>query len=241
MKPEPSEETATTVHVTNQTSSMNISIGQDFINAGTKVTLGVITAAITVAPSSDALNQQLETVIAARLAELGEGPASVVPQIAATRKAYKAFGKDPARYRPAAEALTRRVLQGKGLYRINNVVEVNNLVSIKTGVSIGAYDLAAIDGAVEFRRGRDNEPYVGIGRGPLNIEGLPVFADAQGPFGSPTSDSERTMVTENCTRLLMLLVGFGDAPEIEAAMSETTELLERFCGATDLHRSIVRN
>jgi len=220
---------------------MNISIGQDFTDVGTKVTLGVVTADITVVPSSNALNAQLEAVIAARLAELGEGPASVVPQIAATRKAYKAFGKDPARYRPAAEALTRRVLQGKGLYRINNVVEVNNLVSINTGVSIGAYDLAAIDGAVEFRRGRDNEPYEGIGRGPLNIEGLPVFADAQGPFGSPTSDSERTMVTENCTRLLMVLVGFGGAPEIKPALAETVTLLETHCAAINLHRSIVRN
>lgn len=218
---------------------VEITTGQDFIDAGTKVTLGVITANITVASSSDALNTQLESVIAARLAELGGGPASIVPQIAETRKAYKAFGKDPARYRPAAEALTRRVLQGKGLYRINNVVEVNNLVSIKTGVSIGAYDFAAINGAVEFRRGRDNEPYVGIGRGPLNIEGLPVFADAQGPFGSPTSDSERTMVTENCTRLLMVLVGFGDAPEIEPALAETVALLEIHCAAAGFTTQIV--
>jgi len=220
---------------------VEITIGPDFSDAETKVAVGVITAQITVTPSSDRLNAQLEAAIEVRLAELGEGPASIVPQIAATRKAYKAFGKDPARYRPAAEALTRRLLQGKGLYRINNVVEVNNLVSLKTGISIGAFDLAAIEGPIVFRRGGKGEPYVGIGRGPLNIEGLPVFADAQGPFGSPTSDSERTKVTEKAGRLLMVLIGFGKNPDIEPAMTEMVGLLQEHCGAKGVEAEIVSN
>lgn len=220
---------------------VQVTIGSDFSDAGTKVTIGVITADITVAPSSDLLNAQLEAAIETRLAELGEGPASIVPQIAATRKAYKAFGKDPARYRPAAEALIRRLLQGKGLYRINNVVEINNLVSLKTGISIGAFDLTAIEGPIVFRRGGEGEPYIGIGRGPLNIEGLPVFADNLGPFGSPTSDSERTKITEKAERLLMVLIGFGETQEIEPAMKEMVGLLQEHCGTTGVETKVVKN
>ena len=220
---------------------MKVSISRDFNDVGIRVTLGCISATASVAPSSDALNARLDETVAARLAQLGEGPASKVLQIAATRKAYKAFGKDPARYRPAAEALTRRLHQGKDLYRINSVVEVNNLVSLKTGISIGAYDAAAIKGPTTFRRGQLGETYRGIGRGSLNIEGLPLFADSQGPFGSPTSDSERTMVTDKATQILMVLIGFGDAPGIKGALNETAELLGAFCKASRLESWIVSN
>src|SRR5690606_9575785 len=122
---------------------------------------------------------------------------SSIPAIAASRLAYKACGKDPARYRLSAEALIRRVVQGKDLYRLNNVVDLLNLVSISTGYSIGGYDADKIKGDVEFGIGNKDEPYKGIGRGDLNIENLPVFRDEAGAFGTPTSDSERTAVTVN--------------------------------------------
>ena len=117
---------------------------------------------------------------------------SQLPAIAASRKAYKACGKDPARYRLSAEALLRRVVNRNELYQINNVVDALNLVSISTGFSIGGYDDDKIAGDVVFDIGKPGEPYIGIGRGELNIEGMPVFRDAKGAFGTPTSDSERT-------------------------------------------------
>ena len=66
--------------------------------------------------------------------------------IKASRQAYKQLGKEPSRYRVSSEALIRRILQNKGLYKINNVVDTNNLISIETGYSVGSYDLEKIQG-----------------------------------------------------------------------------------------------
>ena len=99
--------------------------------------------------------------------------------IQASRKAYKACGKDPARYRLSAEALTRRVVRGLGLYRVNNIVDLVNLVSLETWISIGGYDAEKIEGDVQMGIGKNNEPYQAIGRGELNIEFLPVFRDEE--------------------------------------------------------------
>ena len=54
------------------------------------------------------------------------------PAIAATREAYKRCGKDPSRYRPSAEALRRRLMRGLELYQIDTLVDLINLVSLRT-------------------------------------------------------------------------------------------------------------
>ena len=131
------------------------------------------------------------------------------PQILTTRAAYKILGKDPARYRGSAEALLRRVIAGKGLPRINAVVDIINLVSVESRLSIGLYDLAHVQGDIVFRAGRAGETYKGIGKYDLNLEGLPVFCDASGPHGSPTSDSERTMVTSATNHALAVIISFS--------------------------------
>lgn len=154
--------------------------------------------------------------------------------IAASRRGYKACGKDPARYRLSAEALLRRTVQGKGLYRVNNVVDLLNLVSVSTGFSIGGYDAGKIEGEVVFGVGRNNEPYEGIGRGELNIESLPVFRDNLGAFGSPTSDSVRTSVTLETSRFLMILIDFGALPGLEKATEMAVSLLKKYAGATNM-------
>ena len=159
---------------------------------------------------------------------------SRLPGIAASRRGYKACGKDPARYRLSAEALLRRTVQGKGLYRVNNVVDLLNLVSISTGFSIGGYDAGKIVGEVVFGIGRENEPYKGIGRGELNIESLPVFRDNLGAFGSPTSDSVRTSVTLETSRFLMILIDFGALPELEKATEMAVSLLKKYAKADNL-------
>lgn len=152
-----------------------------------------------------------------------------IPTILASRTAYKSCGKDPARYRLSAEALLRRVVSGKELYYINNVVDQLNLVSITTGFSIGGYDADQIDGSVVFGIGLANEPYSGIGRGELNIEFLPVFRDDVGPFGTPTSDSQRTEVTEKTTNFLMVLIDFGGDVLLEKASCLAGNLLKKYC------------
>jgi len=133
------------------------------------------------------------------------------PQVETVRKAYKSLGKDPARYRGSAEALLRRIVAGKGFPQINAVVDVINLVSVESRLPIGLYDLAHVTGEIVFRAGRAGETYKGIGKYDLNLEGLPIFCDAAGPHGSPTSDSERTMVTAATKQVLGILISFGGA------------------------------
>lgn len=133
------------------------------------------------------------------------------PAIAATRAAYKACGKDPNRYRPSAEALCRRVINGKGLYRLTTLIDIINLVSIDTGYSIGGFDADKIEGdRLILGVGEKDEVFNAIGRGSLNIEGLPVYRDGKGAIGTPTSDEERTKLTPETSHLLMLVNIYGD-------------------------------
>ena len=98
-----------------------------------------------------------------------------MPAIQATRQAYKKCGKDPSRYRPSGEALCRRILKGMSLYQIDTLVDLINLASINSGHSIGGFDLDKIEGGrLVLGIGKAGEPYEGIGRGELNIEGMPV-------------------------------------------------------------------
>jgi DNA/RNA-binding domain of Phe-tRNA-synthetase-like protein len=162
------------------------------------------------------------------------------PAIAATRAAYKALGKDPNRYRPSAEALCRRLLKDKSLYRINTLVDLINLLSIRTGYSIGGFDEAHIAGdTLTLGVGEAGEPFCGIGRGPLNIEGLPVWRDARGGIGTPTSDEERTKISLATTRLLMIINGYdGDAEQLRLAAEEGVDLLRRFACATEIESEV---
>ena len=162
------------------------------------------------------------------------------PAIAATREAYKCCGKDPNRYRPSAEALRRRVVQGKGLYRVSTLVDVVNLLSLESGFSIGAFDLDAVEGALQWGIGRAGEPYAGIGRGELNIEGLPVVRDAQGAIGTPTSDSDRTKLTADTTRLLLNINDFGGDGALEEALDRAVELYAAYGEAADMDHAICR-
>lgn len=151
--------------------------------------------------------------------------------IAATRRVYKACGKDPSRYRPASEQLIRRMLQGKELYQIDTLVDLINLASIKFGYSIGGFDADKFVGdTLTLGVGRAGEPYEGIGRGMLNIEGLPVYRDAVGGVGTPTSDNERTKITIGTTHLVVLINGYDGCEEQVRANAEfILDLVRRYC------------
>lgn len=141
--------------------------------------------------------------------ELTFDSVKALPSIAATRAVYKLCGKDPSRYRPASEQLIRRMLQGKELYQIDTLVDLVNLASIVYGYSIGGFDADKFVGSeLVLGVGKEGEPYEGIGRGPLNIAGLPVYRDAQGGVGTPTSDHERTKITLSTTHLVVLINGY---------------------------------
>lgn len=210
-----------------------ISISNELVSKVPDVTLSCIECDVTTTAKNEELWDQVEDKIKELHSQLKIENISHIQSIASSRKAYKACGKDPARYRLSAEALLRRVVNRGKLYQVNNVVDCLNLVSISTGFSIGGYDAQKIQGNVVFGIGESNEPYVGIGRGELNIEYMPVFRDEQGAFGTPTSDSVRTSVTEETTRFLMIIIDYAGSNELEESTVYAQELLKVYAGANN--------
>ena len=217
-----------------------VSISQAIKNILPDLTLGCIECDVEISEENSELWREIEAACgtighSGELAEVGSNPA-----IRASRTAYRLCGKDPARYRLSSEALMRRVVKGHQLYRINNVVDLLNLVSIKSGMSIGGYDVEKISGDVVFDIGTKNEPYEAIGRGELNIEFLPVFRDSLSPFGSPTSDSVRTSVTESTRRFLMIVVGFSGGACTVETVDLAVSLLKKYAKADHIETALVK-
>jgi len=204
-----------------------------------RTALACVTALVEAGASPAALLQEMKT----RENEIQKMPfprgVLESAQVETTRKAYKALGKDPARYRGSAEALLRRVVAGKGLPQVNAVVDVINLVSVESGLSIRLYDLGHVVGEIVFRAGRAGETYKGIGKYDLNLEGLPLFADAVGPHGNATSDSERTMVTNATNQVLAIIISFGGAEGLGRWAERISELLKQHAAAQDVNIRIV--
>ena len=161
------------------------------------------------------------------------------PPIKATRQAYKRLGKDPNRYRPSAEALRRRILRELPLYKIDTLVDIINLLSIQSGYSIGGFDAGKIDGDLVLGVGRGGEIYHGIGRGELNIAGLPVYRDNQGGVGTPTSDEERTKIDMNTGKLLMIINGYSGKEGLQEALTYGVSLLTRYVSTTNLEMELI--
>lgn len=164
------------------------------------------------------------------------------PAIAATRKAYKIFGKDPNRYRPSQEQLMRRVVRGLGLYNVNALVDSGNILSLSTGFSVGVFDRDKIEGdVIRLGVGKEDEPYEGIGRGPLNISGIPVIRDTVGGFGTPTSDNERTKTELETKRISVTVHVFDSSSEdIEAITALMKDIFIRHCNARNVNTTVVR-
>jgi len=205
-----------------------------------RVALVGVTARVEAGTAPPGLDAELNAIVQ-KILKLPE-PRAVLESAAidATRRGYKALGKDPARYRGSAEALLRRIIAGKGLPRINNVVDIINLVSVESRLPIGLYDLEHVSGDIVFRAGRAGETYKGIGKYDLNLEGLPVFCDAVGPHGSPTSDSERTMVTEATKKVLGIIISFAGADGLPAWAERMAALLKQYASGAQLDVELVQ-
>lgn len=189
---------------------------------------------------SAGLWQEIDAFVADMRSRYTADSIKQISGIEATRRAYKACGKDPSRYRPSCEQLVRRTLQGKELYQIDTAVDLINLASMKYGYSIGGFDYDRIDGDnITLGIGREGEPYEGIGRGVLNIAGMPVYRDATGGFGTPTSDHERTKLSLQSTHLLAFVNGYdGQVEAVEACAHFIADLLARYaqCTTWDVER-----
>lgn len=162
------------------------------------------------------------------------------PAIAATRTAYKACGKEPNRYRPSSEALMRRMVKGLELYRTAAVIDLINLLSVACGHSIGGFDADRIDGdTVTLGIGREGEPYEAIGRGPLNIAGMPVWRDNTGGIGTPTSDNERTKLSPSTRRLLMIVNMYGNEMPVADIEALARRLLITYASAKNIQTRLL--
>lgn len=218
---------------------VKVAINADRNQRVPNLVLGCVSANVTVTKRNEALWREIDQHLAHLTSTIKPEQINSVPQIAAMRSAYKALGKDPSRYRGSAEALLRRVLSGKGLYQINSVVDINNLVSLESLNPAGTYDLEKIASPIELRVGAEGESYKGIGKDLINIENLPVFADAAGPFGSPTSDSERAMVSLETKRILMVVFSFTGPEGLERWTKRACELLQQFSNGEGIETSMV--
>ncbi|HKT51481.1 MAG TPA: phenylalanine--tRNA ligase beta subunit-related protein [Candidatus Angelobacter sp.] len=215
-----------------------VSISADLKRVLPDLALGCVSAHVKVEGHSESLWHDIDRHLGHLKATHQPDQINSIPTIAAMRRAYKNLGKDPSRYRGSAEALLRRVLSGKGLYQINTVVDINNLVSLESFLPMGSYDTANLE-PIELRIGNVGEIYKGIGKDEINIENLPVFADARGAFGSPTSDSERAMIRLQTEQLLMVVFSFAGADGLPPWISRASELLRKYAGADRVEEAIV--
>lgn len=103
------------------------------------IRLGLIRFQADIQPPDAAFWAYLDAEILPQVRAALEGREwSQVPGVRGSRAAYKAFGRNPGRYRVSSEALLRRVRRGDKLYLVNSVVDVNNLLSLQSGLSVGS-------------------------------------------------------------------------------------------------------
>lgn len=219
---------------------MKVSISSLVAEACPGMQAGIIKASVKNSETSDALWDELQAEAARIAATYATDTLSKRPAIAGTRQAYKTFGKDPARYRVSSEALCRRAIRGLDLYRINTLVDLINVVSMRSGYSIGGFDADRIEGDMTLGVGTADDVFYGIGRGQLNIEGMPVYRDNVGGVGTPTSDNERTKITMDTTHLLITINAYAPEMPLEECMQWTIELLNKYAQATDVESYIIQ-
>jgi len=201
--------------------------------------IGALTAHVVVHESPEPLRRELDATNKKISQSLRIEEISSIPEINAGREAYKSFGKKPARYRLSSEALLRRILKGQEVQPVNNIVDINNLISLVSGYPICAFDLDHVYPPATFTLGEKDDDYEGIGRGRLNIERLPVFGDMKGKFGSPTSDSERVKVTEQTHRLSMNIISFSGRERLKDYLDQIAQYLVRYAEAEGVEKGII--
>lgn len=219
--------------------TQKILMAEQLKSVAPSLALGIVRAHVRITEHESSLWSEIYDCIGEIKGSLVLDGVAGLSEIKALRDAYRAMGKDASRYRPSQEALLRRILQGKGLFQINTVVDINNLVSLRSRHSVGSYNAERLQGAVTFRIGRQGESYKGIGKDLINLEGLAVLADDDGPFGSPTSDSERAMVTLETWNLMMVIYAFSGQDCLADHLRDAAKLLESYADAKITHTGIV--
>ena len=212
-----------------------VSIDQRLFDSYPDIRLGLMRFDAEVKAPDEAFWRYMDAEVLPQVRAAIEGKEwSQIPGIRGSRAAYKAFGRNPGRYRVSSEALIRRVRRGDDLYHINSVVDVNNLLSVQSGLSVGSYDVGKLSGPVVLRKAEAGEGYTGIGKDFLDMENMLVLADDQGIFGSSMSDSTRAMVTEETKRVLVAIYCFEQDIDLNALLERGRRAFEQFAGAKDV-------
>ena len=218
---------------------IQLDIDKRFVDICPEVKIGLVRALVTNGDTSDELWQEIDEAAESiqqryELLEVNQRPA-----IAATRRLYKALGKDPGRYRVASEQLCRRVIRGLGLYRLTTLIDVVNLVSMKSGYPISGLDADKIVGnRLTMGVGNSGEEYHGIGRGLLNIEGMLVYRDEIGGVATPTSDEERTKFSTDTTHVQICINAFAPEMPLDETVEWMVSLLRKYADASDIETVI---
>ena len=218
---------------------INIQIDPRILEICPDCRIGLIRATVINEPTCDELWAEIEMAAEEikqryELLQINQRPA-----IAGTRQLYKSLGKDPSRYRVSSEALCRRIIRGLGIYRLTTLIDVVNLVSIKSGYAISGLDGDRIVGdTLTMSVGTADDVYNGIGRGLLNIEGMPVYRDAAGPIATPTSDEERTKFTDHTTTAQININAFAPEMPLEYAVEWMANLLKKYAHASNVETGI---
>jgi DNA/RNA-binding domain of Phe-tRNA-synthetase-like protein len=203
------------------------------------VKLGIVEAdGVRVEPSNEDLRRIVNETCERKRQEFTVASLAEAEPVRAVRAMFREWDMDPSKYRPSSEALLRRVVQGKGLYFISNIVDIANLGSIETGWPYGCYDRGKLHPPIVFRHGAPGESYERVGKEMWHLEGRPVLADADGPFGSPISDSTRTMITEAAQSVLVVIYVPAAARDdsVKEAMVRASDRLSQFACASAIRR-----
>lgn len=219
---------------------IDIKIDQRITSVCPDIKIGLIRADVVNSATCDELWAEIEAAAQEVTQKYELLAINARPAIAGTRKLYKSLGKDPGRYRVASEQLCRRIVKGLGIYRLTTLIDVVNLVSIKSGYAISGLDADKISGTtLSLGVGEKDEEYHGIGRGLLNIEGMPVYRDALGGIATPTSDEERTKFTDETTKVQININAFAPEMPIEEAVNMMVDLLKKYAQASNIETLIV--
>ncbi len=225
----------------NSTNSIphELTIDNDFAKLLPEFSMVMIKATVVNSPYNASLQEELDRIKGQIATNYTIPEIKDLAPIQYTRNAYKVLGKDPNRYRPASEQLYRRILKGDGIYKISTLVDFGNLLSLTTGFSVGVFDATCVQTNITLRRGKVTDYYEGIGRGILNVDGLPLYVDDIGPFANPTSDSERTKVRNNTTEALIFINCFvpkelGATIMLQQATDRAKQMLINYLQASNI-------
>ena len=217
-----------------------IKIDQSLKDVYPEIRLGCLSFTAEVTEQNDRFWEHLEAdVIPGLEAMLASTELGDIPGVACSRAAYKAFGRNPGRYRVSSEALLRRIRSGKGLYHVNSVVDVNNMLSMQTALSYGSYDIDHIAGDVVLKRAGEGEGYYGIGKDFIDMENMLVLSDDEGIFGSSYSDSHRALISTDAKNILVVIYCFSDALPLEQFLDESEAAFSQYAGAENIEKWIV--